>query len=235
MKRLCMLPLVLLAVSPLTADAKPKGKKEPQKANPNNYRPRNQGTTFGMGVGMSVPSSGLDTYIFRIRANPNLTIEPMINTGKTTSETTTTTTTPEVDDTGAETGDTTSTNTSSTTEASWFGGGVTVRYRVAKRGNTDVQALAGAGYVQTDSETTVQDVAGSDLETSTSLSANIGLGMESFFAPKWSAGVDVTTAIYNQGSSTTNPLDPLTENITSTTGTGNLFSPSFRLMLTHYF
>lgn len=235
MKRIVMLSAILIAGLPMIAEAKPKGNKGAKKENPNNYRPRNNGPTYGMGVGMSVPSNGLDTYIFRVRVNPSLTIEPMVNIGKTTAETTTTITTPEVDEDGAETGNTTSSDSKSTTNSSWVGGGLSVRYRIAKRGNTDLQVLGGAGYLKTDSDMTIQDVDGTETETSTSLSANVGVGMENFFAPKWSAGVDITTPIYNQVTSTSNPIDPVVDNIVSTTGTGNLFSPSFRLMLTHYF
>ena len=108
MKRIAILSAILFAGFPLVAEAK---KNDGQKANPNNYRPRSKGATYGMGVGMSVPSDGLDTYIFRVRMNPNLTIEPMLNIGQSTAETTTTFTTAEIDpDTGEETGNTTSNN-----------------------------------------------------------------------------------------------------------------------------
>lgn len=224
MKRFTILPLLILAAFPLHAEGK-------EDDNSNNYRPRSKSPTVGMGVGMSVPSSGLDTYILRIRVNPNLMIEPMINAGKTTTDTTTTITTPSVDDPEK----TETTDSLSSTESSWVGGGLSIRYRIVKRGNTDIQALGGAGYVETESTTTIKDFSGTQISTSTSLSANIGIGMENFFAPKWSAGFDVTTAIYNQSTSAYTPIDPLVEDITSTTGSGNLFSPSFRLMLAHYF
>ena len=60
-----------------------------------------------------------------------------------------------------------------------------------------------------------------------SMVANLGLGMESFFAPKWSAGFDVTTPIYQNTTSTA----------TSTTSesVGMAFAPSFKIMLAHYF
>lgn len=229
MKKIIILSALILAILPITAEAE-------AEANANNFRPRAKGLTFGLGVGMSVPSSGLDTYIYRLRVNPKLTIEPMLNIGKTTSEDSITTTMNEIDpDTGDETGSTTTSKSVTNTAINWLGGGVSLRYRVAKRGNTDVQAIGGVGYLKIDSEKSTEGITGSSTETSTSLSANVGVGMESFFAPKWSAGVDVTTPIYSQSTSSSTPVDTLAAPISSSTGTGNLLSPSFRLMLTHYF
>lgn len=227
MKKIIILSALILASLPITAEAE---------ANANNFRPRAKGLTFGLGVGMSVPSSGLDTYIYRLRVNPKLTIEPMLNIGKTTSEDSITTTMNEIDpDTGDETGSTTTSTSVTNIAMNWLGGGVSLRYRVAKRGNTDVQAIGGVGYLKMDSETSIEGITGSSIEESTSLSANVGVGMENFFAPKWSAGVDVTTPIYSQSTSSSTPVDTLLETTSTGTGTGTLLSPSFRLMLTHYF
>lgn len=226
MKKIIILSALILASLPITAEAE---------TNTNNFRPRAKGLTFGLGVGMSVPSSGLDTYIYRLRVNPKLTIEPMLNIGKTTSEDSITTTMPKLDDAGAPTEETTTSTSVTNTAMNWLGGGVSLRYRVAKRGNTDVQAIGGVGYLKMDSETSIEGITGSSIEESTSLSANVGVGMENFFAPKWSAGVDVTTPIYSQSTSSSTPVDTLLETTSTGTGTGTLLSPSFRLMLTHYF
>ena len=108
-----------------------------------------------------------------------------------------------------------------------MGGGLSMRYRVGRHGNTDLNAIAGVGYVQFDSETSVEGVQGKVQSSGDSMVANLGLGMESFFAPKWSAGFDVTTPIYQ----TTN------SSATSTTSesVGMAFAPSFKIMLAHYF
>lgn len=198
-----------------------------------NYRPGTKnGPTFGFGVGTSVPSSGLDTYIYRIRLNPNMTIEPMLNIGSATSEVSTTTMTDVLDENGIPTGETEATTSITETSNSWWGGGLHIRYRLAKKGNTDFQTIVGAGYVQTSSEESIQGVDGTDTEENSSLSVNLGAGLESYFAPKWSAGFDVTTAVYSQITSETNPSSGANEE-----GTGSVmaFSPTFRLMLTHYF
>ena len=102
-----------------------------------------------------------------------------------------------------------------------------MRYRVGRHGNTDLNAIAGVGYVQFDSETSVEGVQGKVQSSGDSMVANLGVGMESFFAPKWSAGFDVTTPIYQ----TTN------SSATSTTSevVGMAFAPSFKIMLAHYF
>ena len=55
------------------------------------FRPVHKTPTFGLGVGMSVPSSGLDTYVYRVRINADIMIEPMVNLGSATSEETATT------------------------------------------------------------------------------------------------------------------------------------------------
>ena len=205
--------LSLLTVN--AAEAKPKILKAKQ----TNLRPDPGRTTLGLGVGMSVPSEQLDTFIFRIRVNPNFTLEPMVNmTQISTSETTTI-----VDATDPSI----STSTVTNTDMSTMGGGLSMRYRVGRHGNTDLNAIAGVGYVQFDSETSVEGVQGKVQSSGDSMVANLGLGMESFFAPKWSAGFDVTTPIYQ----TTN------SSATSTTSeaVGMAFAPSFKIMLAHYF
>jgi hypothetical protein len=203
------------------------------------FRPVHKTPTFGLGVGMSVPSSGLDTYVYRIRINADIMVEPMVNLGSATSEETATTEqqaldadgNPEVDSDGNPVME--NVNTVTEIENSWIGGGVHVRYRFAHRGNTDFQAIGGVGYVSNTTETSVQDVEGIDEEGTSSLSANLGVGLESFFASKWSAGVDVTTPIYTQMKSNVNPSG--TGNNTVTVMGVTAFSPSFRLMLTHYY
>ena len=225
MKKIVIFASLILASFPITAEAEA-----------NNFRPRAKGLTFGLGVGVSVPSDQLDTYIYRLRVNPKLTVEPMINIGKTTTENRSITTMNSIDpDTFEETGETETSELVTNTATNWLGAGLSLRYRVAKRGNTDVQAIVGAGYLKTEAETSIEGITGSTDETSTSLSGNIGVGMENFFAPKWSAGVDVTTPIYNQVTMASTPVDNLTAPIENSTGTGTLLSPSFRLMLTHYF
>ena len=222
MKKVTLLSALVLGVLPLQANAEAE-----------NFRPTTKtGPTFGLGVGMSVPSSGLDTYIYRIRPNANLMIEPMLNIGKASSEVTTSTETDVLDDDGIPTGETETTSSTTETTDSWIGGGLQVRYRIAKRGNTDFQAMGGVGYVQNTLEESIEGVDGSSEEESSSLSVNLGAGVESFFAPKWSAGIDVSTPVYTQVTSDTTPAVGAGEN-----GTGNViaFSPTFRLMLTHYF
>lgn len=205
--------LSLLTIN--TASAKPKL----MKGKNANFRPDPNRTTLGLGVGMSVPSEQLDTFIFRVRVNPNFTLEPMVNmTQMSTTETTTI-----VDATDPSISSSTVTNT----DLSTMGGGLSMRYRVGRSGNTDLNAIAGVGYVQFDSETSVEGVAGKAQSSGDSMAANIGLGMESFFAPKWSAGFDVTTPIYQSTNSTA----------TSSTSqsVGMAFAPSFKIMLAHYF
>ena len=208
---ICTLSLFTMNV----ANAKPKLLKGKQA----NLRPDPARTTLGLGVGVSVPSEQLDTFILRIRINPNFTLEPMVNmTQMSTSETTTI-----VDATDPSI----STSTVTNTDMSTMGGGLSMRYRVGRSGNTDLNAIAGVGYVQFDSETSVEGVQGKVQSSGDSMVANLGLGMESFFAPKWSAGFDVTTPIYQ----TTNSI------ATSTTSesVGMAFAPSFKIMLAHYF
>ena len=197
------------------AEAKPKQKNGQQA----NFRPEPGRTTLGLGVGMSVPSEQLDTFILRVRINPNFTLEPMVNmTQLSTSETVTI-----VDATDPSI----STSTVTNTDMSTMGGGLSMRYRVGRHGNTDLNAIAGVGYVQFDSESSVEGVQGKVQSSGSSMVANLGLGMESFFAPKWSAGFDVTTPVYQ----TTN------SSATSTTSdsVGMAFAPSFKIMLAHYF
>ena len=198
-----------------TAEAKPVLKKSKQA----NFRPDPKRTTLGLGVGVSVPSEQLDTFIFRLRINPNFTLEPMVNmTQMSTSETTTI-----VDATDSSI----TTTTVTSTDMSTMGAGLSMRYRVGRHGNTDLNAIAGVGYVQYDSESSIEGVQGKTSNSGDSMAANLGLGMESFFAPKWSAGFDVTTPIYQTTSSTA----------TSTTSesVGMAFAPSFKIMLAHYF
>jgi hypothetical protein len=198
-----------------------------------NFRPSTKdGPTFGFGVGMSVPSSGLDTYIYRVRLNPNMTLEPMLNLGSATSEITTSTVSDVLDEDLNPTGETQTTTSTTETSNNWVGGGLQVRYRLAKKGNTDFQTIVGAGYVQNSTEESVEGVDGTTETENSSISVNIGAGLESFFAPKWSAGVDVTTPAYTQITSSTAPVSGENEE-----GTGSVmtFSPTFRLMLTHYF
>jgi len=210
--------LGLCALSMFTlnaAEAKPILKKNKQ----TNFRPDPKRTTLGLGVGVSVPSEQLDTFIFRLRINPNFTLEPMVNmTQMSTSETTTI-----VDATDSSLSTTTVTNT----DMSTMGAGLSMRYRVGRHGNTDLNAIAGVGYVQYDSESSIEGVQGKTSNSGDSMAANLGLGMESFFAPKWSAGFDVTTPIYQTTNSTS----------TSTTSesVGMAFAPSFKIMLAHYF
>lgn len=198
-----------------SAEAQPKlkiGKKT-------NLRPDKSMTTLGLGVGMSVPSEQLDTFILRIRVNPNFTLEPMVNlTQISTSETTTI-----IDATDPSISTTTVTNT----DVSTMGGGLSMRYRVGRHDNTDLNAIAGVGYVQFNSETSVEGVQGKVQSSGNSMVANLGLGMESFFAPKWSAGFDVTTPIYQTTNSTATS--------TSSETVGMAFAPSFKIMLAHYF
>ena len=208
---LCALSLFALN----SAEAQPKLKIGKQ----TNMRPDKSMTTLGLGVGMSVPSEQLDTFILRVRINPNFTLEPMVNlTQLSTSETTTI-----IDATDPSISTTTVTNT----DVSTMGGGLSMRYRVGRHDNTDLNAIAGIGYVQFDSETSVEGVQGKVESSGSSMVANLGLGMESFFAPKWSAGFDVTTPIYQTTNSTATS--------TSSKTVGMAFAPSFKIMLAHYF
>lgn len=196
------------------ADANPKGKKKQI-----NYRPEANRPTLGLGVGMSVPSEQLDTFILRIRINPNFTLEPMVNfTQITSSETTTITdaTDPSV-----------STSTTTTTDLNTRGGGLAMRYRIGRHGTTDMNAIAGLGYATYTSETSVEGSTGKTTSTGEATVANIGLGMESFFAPRWSAGFDVTTPIYQNSSSKATSTESMS--------TGMALAPSFKIMLAHYF
>ena len=165
-------------------------------------------------------------------------IEPMLTAGSTTTETTTNTEQQSTDENGIpltdDDGNPILETISTTTEnnSSFLGGGLHLRYRVAKRHNTDFQVIAGVGYVRNTTEETVAGVQGSEEEEASSLSANLGAGVESFFAPKWSAGIDVTTPLYTQIASSTSTNGVENDNGTAT-GLG--FTPTFRLMLTHYF
>ena len=208
---LCVLSVLTLN----TAEAQPK-LKTPKKSN---FRPDKSMTTIGLGVGMSVPSEQLDTFILRIRINPNFTLEPMVNlTQISTSETTII-----IDASDSSISNETVTNT----DVSTMGGGLSMRYRVGRHDNTDLNAIAGLGYVQFDSETSVEGVQGKVESSGNSMVANLGLGMESFFAPKWSAGFDVTTPVYQTTNSTATS--------TSSETVGMAFAPSFKIMLAHYF
>jgi hypothetical protein len=228
-------PLILstffFAFAPLTADAKPPKKsrkaKKHQQQNINNYRPQQNGLTFGMGVGMSVPSNQLDNFVYRLRFNRDVMLEPMLNMGKSSSELRTITTT------DVTTGET-STQIESA-ESQWFGGGLALRYRMAKHGNTDFQAIGGLNYLKTETTGTIQGISGSSLNSEAALSANLGLGLESFFANKWSAGFDVTTPIYTQSNTTYRPIDTSLEPRRKTETTSNQFDPTFKIVLTHYF
>ena len=198
-----------------SAEAKPNLKNAKQA----NLRPDPARTTLGLGVGMSVPSEQLDTFILRVRINPNFTLEPMVNmTQMSTSETTTI-----IDATDPSISTTTVTNT----DVSTMGGGLSMRYRIGRHENTDLNAIAGIGYVQFDSENSVEGVQGKVESSGDSMVANLGLGMESFFAPKWSAGFDVTTPIYQNTTSTATSI--------SSESVGMAFAPSFKIMLAHYF
>lgn len=207
----------LFALSLLTlnsADAKPKGKKKQM-----NYRPDANRPTLGLGVGMSVPSEQLDTFILRVRINPNFTLEPMINlTQMSSSETTTITdaTDPSI-----------SSSTTTNTDMSTMGGGLAMRYRIGRHGTTDMNAIAGLGYATYTSETSVEGVTGKTVTTGEATVANLGLGMESFFAPRWSAGFDVTTPIYQTSTSEATSTESMS--------TGMALAPSFKIMLAHYF
>ncbi len=214
-KSLCLLGLSLLTLN--SASAKPKGKGKLFK--PVNHRPDPNRASLGFGVGMSVPSDQLDTFILRIRVNPNFTLEPMVNMMQmSTAETTTI-----VDATDP----TISTSTTSNTDLSTLGGGLAMRYRVGRHGNTDLNAIAGIGYAEFSSETSIDGQSGKTTSSGSSTAANLGLGMESFFAPRWSAGFDVTTPVYQ----TTSSQGTSTESIS----TSMAFAPSFKIMLAHYF
>ena len=101
-----------------------------------------------------------------------------------------------------------STSTVTNTDMSTMGGGLSMRYRVGRHGNTDLNAIAGVGYVQFDSESSVEGVQGKVQSSGSSMVANLGLGMESFFAPKWSAGFDVTTPVYQTTNSSATSRNP---------------------------
>lgn len=199
-----------------TAEAKPfKGKK----AQANNFRPEANRTTLGLGVGVSVPSEQLDTFILRVRINPNFTLEPMVSLMQMSSSETTTL----VDATDPSI----STSTTSNTDLSTLGGGLAMRYRVGRHGNTDLNAIAGVGYASYTSENTIDGVQGNTTTSGSSTVANLGLGMENFFAPRWSAGFDLTTPIYQTTTSTATSTDGLS--------TSMALAPSFKIMLAHYF
>ena len=186
-----LVSLVGLSLFSSVAGAKPQANN-----NPNNFRPRAEGPTFGLGVGMSVPSDSLDIFALRIRMNPNLIIEPMLHYSQFSGMETTTTTMDEIDPASGETtGNTTNSETTTTTDFNSLGGGLAMRYRFGRRGNTDLQAIGGVGYVQASSESSVNGVAGADVMETTSLAVNAGIGVENF-APKWSAGFDLTTPLY---------------------------------------
>ena len=137
---------------------------------------------------MSV-SEQLDTFILRIRVNPNFTLEPVVNmTQMSTSETTTI-----IDATDPSISTTTVTNT----DVSTIGGGPQYAISHWTPRKYRLNAIAGVGYVQFDSETSVEGVKGKVESSGDSMVANLGLGMESFFAPKWSAGFDVTAHLPN--------------------------------------
>ncbi len=232
-----MKPQTLIALCSISlsftnaADAKPI-----EKVNPKNFRPRATGPTLGLGVGVSVPSDQLDTFILRIRMNENLTIELMINYNQFSSSEETISTFEETDpETGEELGNTTTSSTVVNTDLSSLGGGLMMRYRFGKRGNTDLNAIAGIGYLQYSTETTTEGVQGKDLDSGSTLSVNAGMGMENYFAPKWSAGFDVTTPVYQNGITSNTPRDSITESTVSSTTTGLSFAPTFRIMLAHYF
>ena len=221
--------LTLLCSS--VAEAKPQANN-----NPNNFRPRNEGPTLGLGVGMSVPSDSLDVYALRIRMNPNLIIEPMLHYSQFSGMETTTTTMEEIDPTSGEaTGNTTTSETTTTTDFNSLGGGLAMRYRFGRRGNTDLQAIGGVGYVKASSESSVNGVAGADVMETTSMAVNAGIGVENFFAPKWSAGFDLTTPLYQTNQNSSTPADELDSAMTSGESSGMTLSPSVRIMLVHYF
>lgn len=226
-----LVPLVFLSVLySSTADAKP------QDNNPNNYRPRAEGPTLGLGVGMSVPSDSLDVFALRIRMNPNFIIEPMLHYSQFSGMETTTTTMEEIDPaSGNATGNTTTSSTTSTTNFNSLGGGLSMRYRFGRRGNTDLQAIGGVGYVQASSESSVNGIPGADVMETTSMAVNAGIGIENFFAPKWSAGFDLTTPLYQTTQNSTTPADELESTINSGESSGITLSPSVRIMLVHYF
>lgn len=238
MQKLVLLSLSTLALtfSGVAEAKKPKNADDQNNADhPNNFRPK-KNPTLGLGVGISVPSNQLDTFILRARISPDLTLEPMLNFGSMTGVSTSTITMDEIDPaTGASTGNTTTSSTTTTSDTSWMGAGLGVRYRVAKRGNTDLQGLLGAGYGKQTTEDKTDGVQGKNTSESSTMSLNVGLGMENFFAPKWSAGFDVTTPVYTTLTGTTTPIDTSVTAKTETDGTSKAFSPSFRLMLTHYF
>lgn len=209
------------------------GKKDKEPAdNANNFRPK-PNPTLGLGVGQTVGAGQLDTYTLRVRMNPNLMIEPMLMAGKASSTMTETTVTNEIDpNTGAATGNQTTESSETTTDTSWMGGNLGVRYRIARRGNTDVAFLGNVAYAKGNAESKTQGVTETDTYTQSGLGANIGVGMESFFAPKWSAGFDLTTSIYS--TSTSNGVT-MSGDKSDATGTSNAFNPTMRLMLVHYF
>jgi hypothetical protein len=209
---LCALSILSLN----TADAKPNNGKNAQA---NNFRPEANRATIGLGVGVSVPSEALDTFILRVRINPNFTLEPMINLMQMSSSETTTL----IDATDP----TITTSTTSNTDLSTRGGGLAMRYRVGRHGNTDLNAIAGVGYASYTSENTVEGVQGKTTTAGTSTVANLGLGMENFFAPRWSAGFDLTTPIYQSTTGTATSTDSLS--------TSMAIAPSFKIMLAHYF
>ena len=193
--------------------------KEDQAADFQNFRPSPQGKTVGMGVGITVPSDKLDTFILRVRMSPTLTLEPMLNYSSMSSSDT-----QKIED---PTDATKTIDTTTTTDFSSMGGGLSMRYRVGKHGNTDLNAIAGVGYVQYSSESKIEGVEGKSTATGSSTVANIGLGMESFIAPKWSAGFDATTPIYAMSSGASDTAE--------SSSTSMAFAPTFRLMLAHYF
>ena len=213
------------------AEAKPN-----QNNNPNNYRPRAEGATLGLGVGVSVPSDSLDTYALRIRMNPNLIIEPMLHYTQYSGTETSITTMDEIDPaSGDPTGETTTSSLTTTTDFSSLGAGLGMRYRIGRRGNTDLQAIGGVGYVNASSSSKVNGVDGSDQLETTSIAVNAGIGVENFFAPKWSAGFDLTTPVYQTNSTSSTPADVLESATTTGETSGVALSPSLRIMLVHYF
>lgn len=220
-----------LAFSPIV-EAKPKAPDN----NPNNFRPRAEGPTLGLGVGMSVPSESLDIYALRVRMNPNLIIEPMLHYSKLSASEVATTTMEEIDPaSGDPTGDTTTSESTTNTDFSSLGGGLTMRYRFGRRGNTDLQAIGGVGYVQAGSESRTVGIEGSNIMGTTSMAVNAGVGVENFFAPKWSAGFDMTTPLYQVTQSTSTPADVMDSPITTSETSGIAISPTLRIMLVHYF
>lgn len=162
---------------------------------------RPEGMTIGIGGGVAIPAEpfAINAASVRFRLNESLTVEPIAYYNRATTGSSSKSTFEEqyTEDWGGEE-TTTEEESEDSASVNSYEANLLVRYRVAKRGKADLEALIGAGY----SGSSSKDEPDEDEEggaTTTLKSSSIGLvwgvGTEFYFHPHFSVSADALNLI----------------------------------------